>query len=100
MLGHQAMENSMRISLRRYIGDTERIALLTLVDKFERPINYILIIGNLPKVVSATEASDTITRLMAQDNLRMDGQEEFVDIFRPTQSKGLGDAPTGKLSLN
>lgn len=69
------------MAIRRYKGDTERIALLTMIDRFEREINYILIVGNLPKVVTATEAAETITRLMAQDNLKMDGQEQVVDIF-------------------
>lgn len=83
----------MRMSIRRYSGANNKVALLTLVDNQNRDINYILINGNLPKVVTATEAADTITKLMAQENLRMDGQEEFVDIFRPTQSKDLGNAP-------
>lgn len=83
--------------IRRYRGDTQKIALLTMIDKFDRAINYILIIGNLPKIVTATEAADTITALMTQDNLKMDSQEQIVDIFSPTQSKDLGDAPTGRL---
>lgn len=84
----------MKMSIRRYRGTDNRVALLTLIDSQNRDINYILINNNLPKVVSATDAADAITRLMAQDNLRMDGQEEFVDIFRPTQSKDLGNSPT------
>lgn len=84
----------MKMSIRRYRGNETRLALLTLIDNQNRDINYILINNNLPKVVSSVEAADTISRLMAQDNLRMDGQEEFVDIFRPTQSKDLGNSPT------
>lgn len=89
----QATVANMKMSIRRYRGKNHRIALLTLVDNHNRNINYVLINNNLAKIVSATEAADTITRLMAQDSLEVDGQEEFVDIFRPTQSKDLGIAP-------
>jgi len=99
----------MQLLVRRYKKHQDRVSLYTFVDADGTERAYILVEDFEGKAlnvetVDAKGAADSITHKLGLGGFTPDGQEEVLDMWKPSSTKELGAAPTaidaGPISLS